>query len=69
VSRRDEFIRAVALYLTTSVMCKSNGLRMGNPDSIAWARAYQAAGCGGQATAEEAEAAIRSVLAESEVAG
>lgn len=58
----EEFIKAVAEYITTESAIKSINLSLRKPDAKAWARAYQASGCRGWENAEQAEEAIRDLL-------
>lgn len=60
---KDAFVKAVAAYLVSDMASKSICLQIGNPDAKAWAAAYQASGCHGWATADEAEQSIRKILA------
>lgn len=60
---QDEFIKAVAAYLVSEMATKSILLQMGKPDAKAWAAAYNASGCRGYATQEEAEQSIRQIIA------
>lgn len=62
MSDRDRFIRAIAALLTAGINIKLTLLRSGNLDALQWARAWQAAGLSGWATADEAEARIRTLL-------
>lgn len=61
-SRRDEFIKAVAVMITRNLATKSILLEMENQEALDWAAVFSAAGCNGYPTADEAEKSIRRTL-------
>ena len=56
--RRRAFIDAVAEFITSDLGSRSVKLQMGDKDAQRWAKMYQATGCTGYATKEQAVQAI-----------
>jgi hypothetical protein len=62
VQRKEEFIEALAEYLTKDLAKRSIYLEMGQSDAKDWAKLYRLSGCSGWATKEEAIVLLKELL-------